>query len=167
MVSNSTLAALCVEHGLQKYLLYNSAALSNNIRDYLQALELAKAKEYEQAKLEERTPGQYWLDIDPPKVRTGMFGFRRCSLIESRMQALSDIVESIIGAVFVSDNCQHSGIEIVYQKLLQPFYERHISLKTLSHHPTKILFELFQSHGCTQFEILKEGEGNGSMKCEG
>jgi len=26
----------------------------------------------------------------------------------------------------------------------------------LSHHPTKILFELLQSHGCQQFELVKE-----------
>jgi len=42
--------------------------------------------------------------------------------------------------------------------LLKPFYEKHISLKTLSHHPTKILFELFQSRGCQKFEIVREDD---------
>jgi endoribonuclease Dicer len=147
MVANTTLAALCVEAKLHNYLLYNSVALANSIENYVVIIEQAKEKEYQAAREEGRSPGQYWTDVDPPK-------------------ALSDVIESIIGAVFVSDKFGHAGTEAVYENLIKPFYDRHISLKTLSHHPTKVLLELFQSYGCQQFEILKDGEITGGMKCQ-
>ena len=65
-------------------------------------------------------------------------------------------MESIIGALYVSDGFMIDGVDKFFQKVLKPFYDRHITLKTLSHHPTKILFELLQSHGCQQFELVKE-----------
>jgi hypothetical protein len=41
-------------------------------------------------------------------------------------------------------------------------------LKTLSHHPTKILFELFQAQGCQQFEIVKEKDEDQQLtRCDG
>lgn len=65
-------------------------------------------------------------------------------------------MESVIGAIYVSDGFTLDGADNFFKKVLQPFYDRHITLKTLSHHPTKILFELLQSHGCQQFELVKE-----------
>lgn len=57
----------------------------------------------------------------------------------------------------------------MYDKVLRPFYDKHISLKTLSHHPTKILFELFQSQGCQEFEITKTiiNDEQKLIRCEG
>lgn len=52
--------------------------------------------------------------------------------------------------------------------MLKPFYDRHVTLKTLSHHPTKILFELFQAQGCQQFEIVKEKDEDRQItRCDG
>lgn len=57
--------------------------------------------------------------------------------------------------------------------MLKPFLDRHVTLKTLSHHPTKILFELLQAQGCVKFEIVKDNskgeDGEGPMKscCSG
>lgn len=65
-------------------------------------------------------------------------------------------MESIIGALYVSDGFTLDGVEKFFNKVLKPFYDRYITLKTLSPHPTKILFELLQSHGCQQFELVKE-----------
>jgi endoribonuclease Dicer len=65
-------------------------------------------------------------------------------------------VESIVGAIYISDNFSLVGAEALFEKVLKPFYEQHVTLKTLSHHPTKILFELSQAQGCQQFEIIKE-----------
>jgi len=86
--------------------------------------------------------GQYWLSTEPPK-------------------ALSDVVESIIGAVYISDNFSPIGAEALFDNVLKPFYDKHITLQTLSHHPTKILFELVQAQGCQQFTITKDKEGAG------
>jgi endoribonuclease Dicer len=75
-------------------------------------------------------------------------------------------VESIIGAVYISDNFSPVGAEAFFDNILKPFYDRHVTLKMLSHHPTKVLFELFQAQGCQQFKILKEKDG-GITHCHG
>lgn len=84
-------------------------------------------------------------------------------------QSIADVVESILGALYVSDGFTLTGAQAMYENLLKPFYDQHISLKTLSHHPTKILFELFQSLGCQEFEITKQFdvEDPALFRCEG
>ena len=88
-------------------------------------------------------------------------------------QVLGDIVESLLGALLVCDNFMASGSERMYQRLLKPFYDKHITLRTLSHHPTKLLFELFQTQGCQNFEIIRENDipgakdGATSVRCDG
>lgn len=69
---------------------------------------------------------------------------------------LSDVIESIIGAIYISDNFSPIGAECLFDNVLKPFYDKHITLQTLSHHPTKILFELLQAQGCQQFELTKD-----------
>jgi len=68
MVSNSALAAVCVWSGLQEYLLFESNQLSNSIQTYANELKERQEKEYALAAEEGRSPGQYWLDTEPPKV---------------------------------------------------------------------------------------------------
>src|ERR1700733_4260240 len=58
------------------------------------------------------------------------------------------------------------GVEALFDNILKPFYDKHITLKTLSHHPTKVLFELFQAQGCQQFSIQKEKIEN-AKRCHG
>ena len=70
MVSNSALAAVSVCSGLHEYLLFESSQLEYGIRSYVSELKTKKEKEYELAKQEGRSPGQYWLEIEPPKVRS-------------------------------------------------------------------------------------------------
>lgn len=91
------------------------------------------------------------------------------------------MVESIIAALFVSDDLTLDSAQIFFDKVIKPFYASYITLKTLSHHPTKVLFELFQSWGCQKFEIAKmpvsdddmieenieELEGDPGMRCDG
>ena len=69
MVSNSALAAVSVWSGLHEYLLFESSPLEYGIRSYVNELKVKKEKEYELAIQEGRSPGQYWLDLEPPKVR--------------------------------------------------------------------------------------------------
>ena len=150
MVSNTALAAICVTRGLHRHLLYDSLELAHNIDVYEGALKVRRSREYETATKENRRPGQYWVDLEPPKV-------------------LSDVVESIFGALFASDNFLPFGAERFFEKVLKPFYDQHITLQTLSHHPTKTLFELFQSQGCREFAIMKEQPNIGSsgVTCNG
>jgi len=83
-------------------------------------------------------------------------------------QILSDVVESIIGALYISDGFTSDGVELMFRKILEPFYDQHITIKTLSHHPTKILFEIMQAQGCQQFSIEKEKQDeNRGTRCDG
>ena len=86
-------------------------------------------------------------------------------------QALSDIVESVIGAIFISDNFSPDGAQSFFDKILKPFYDKHITLRTLSHHPTKTLFEVLQAHGCQHFEVTREYESteefSNGLSCNG
>jgi len=144
MVSNATLAAVCVWSGLHQHLLLESYQLACSIQTYVDNLKYKQDEEYKRAEKEGRSPGQYWLEIEPPKT-------------------LSDVIESIVGAIYISDDLSPVGAEALFDNVLKPFYDRHITLKTLSHHPTKILFELFQAQGCQRFEITKEKGGDVSQ----
>jgi endoribonuclease Dicer len=74
MVSNSALAAVCVWSGLQEHLLFESYILAGSIQTYADELKTRQAKEYELAEKEDRPPGQYWLEVEPPKVRSHSYG---------------------------------------------------------------------------------------------
>ncbi|THV08645.1 ribonuclease III [Dendrothele bispora CBS 962.96] len=137
MVSNSALAAISVHIGLHKHLIVGSPHVAAEVREYETLLQQKRQEEYRLAEKERRSPGQYWLDLEPPK-------------------ALSDVVESIIGAIFLSDDFSPDGVENFFASSLRPFYDKHIRLQTLSHHPTKLLFELIQAKGCHQSQIVKE-----------
>ncbi|KAJ7937137.1 ribonuclease III [Mycena leptocephala] len=142
MVSNSALAAVCISSGLYNHLLL-ATRLTSSVTDYMEKLKIKQTEEYELARLEKRSPGQYWQEIEPPKV-------------------LSDVVESVIGAIYVSDNFTPVGVEAFFESVLKPFYDKHITLKTVAHHPTKILFELIQAQKCQKFELLKEKGPSGT-----
>ncbi|KAI0069087.1 ribonuclease III [Artomyces pyxidatus] len=137
MVSNSALAAICIYAGLHEHLMFESFNLANNIKAYAEALKIKQNEEYELAAQEGRSPGQYWLETEPPK-------------------AISDVVESVIGAIYISDDFNPDGAQSFFDRVLKPFYDKHITLRTISHHPTKILFELFQAEGCQHFQIVKQ-----------
>ncbi|KAG7449599.1 ribonuclease III [Guyanagaster necrorhizus] len=147
MVSNRALAALCVCSNLHQHLLFRSAELALSISNYEKEVKRKQNEEYAAAQKEGRASGQFWFDIDAPKP-------------------LSDVVESIMGAMCISDDFLPDGVEAIFMNLVQPFYDKHITLQTLSHHPTKVLLELLQASGCQDFEICKE-EDNGSIRCSG
>ena len=69
MVTNTALATVCIESGLAKYLLQDSETLTIQIDAFEKELTKARNDEYELARDEGRMPGQYWVDVEPPKVR--------------------------------------------------------------------------------------------------
>ncbi|KZV65685.1 hypothetical protein PENSPDRAFT_737573 [Peniophora sp. CONT] len=149
MVSNATLAAVCVEAGLHEYLMFESLTLANGMDAYAARIKQKQREEYAEAEREGRAPGQYWLDIEGPKPIGGL---------NPLAQIISDVVESIIGAIYISDNFGLEGCTKFYDRVLRPFYDKHISMQTLAHHPTKTLFELFQTYGCQRFEVVRRQE---------
>lgn len=77
MVSNVTLAAVCVWSGLHEYLLFESGALEENILAYADQLKEQQKRAYEQASRENRAPGQYWVEVEPPKVSLKLVSQRK------------------------------------------------------------------------------------------
>ena len=137
MVSNAVLAAICVHCGLHQHLLFNSNYLDDDLQDYIDVINERQREAEAQAIRDGKAPAQYWVDVEPPK-------------------ALSDVIESIIGAIYVSDTFSPVGAERFYEKVLKPFYDRHITLEAIVHHPTKVLFEMLQGLGCQDFSLLRE-----------
>lgn len=68
MVSNSTLAAICVWSGLHKFI-HTTQQLGRVIHDYEKALAIQQDTQYTQAGKEKRPVERYWKDLDAPKVR--------------------------------------------------------------------------------------------------
>lgn len=97
---------------------------------------------------------QYRVTQGEELIGIGIYSFLT---IANLSQVLSDLVESTLGALYVSDDYSPVGAEKFFNKVFKPFYDRHITLQTLSHHPTKVLFELIQARGsCQKFQLVKE-----------
>ncbi|KAL7282086.1 hypothetical protein ACG7TL_003555 [Trametes sanguinea] len=139
MVSNRALAAFCVHAGLHRYLVIASDQLRDTIARYVDALGELRQKEYDAATRENRLPGQYWLDLqmDPPKC-------------------LSDVVESVIGALYVSDGFFEVGVGRFFDAVFKPFMDAHVRLQTLSTNPRVTLTELLQAEACHQHSVIKK-----------
>ena len=75
-------------------------------------------------------------------------------------------MESIVGAIYISDDLEWTGVQQLFKHLLQPFYEKHIRMNTLAVHPTKILLELVQSQCCHKLELVKSASA-GQTQCNG
>ncbi|KAG8855617.1 hypothetical protein FRB96_006812 [Tulasnella sp. 330] len=110
MVSTDALAALCVESGVADYFVCRSEAISSKLKVYTKALRLARADEHETSRKEARELRQYWKGIRPPKE-------------------LADCFESLLGAILVSEGFDSRGCEIMYKKVMKPFFDKHIHVE--------------------------------------
>lgn len=81
-------------------------------------------------------------------------------------QILSDVVESVLGALFVSEEFLEVGTDAFFNGSLKPFFDEHIRMQSLSHHPSVGLYEWFQGEGCQEHQIEKTSGKNG-IRCEG
>jgi endoribonuclease Dicer len=162
MVSNATLAAICIHLGLHHYLIYQSHGLKSQIEKY--DTEIQKRRRFEDHQLslgKKPTIGGYWIDTEPPKVVT-WFRVSSNQLID-KQKVISDMLEAIIGAIYVSDGFNISGSENFYRNKLKPFYERYLDPQDLATHPMRRLTNAFETHGCSKFEFRKEKQHGGNM----
>ncbi|KAI0676824.1 hypothetical protein C8Q78DRAFT_48178 [Trametes maxima] len=139
MVSNRALAAVCVHLDLHRHLNAASEQLAGTIRRYVEQLGELRAREYDAAARENRLPGQYWLEMpmEPPKC-------------------LSDVVESVIGALYVCDGFFEVGVGRFFDAVFKPFMDAHVRLQTLSANPKVTLLELLQAEGCQRHTVVKK-----------
>ena len=168
MVSNQTLATIAVLTGLHEHVLC-SPDVQPAIQLYAHKILLLRDQEYQTADAEGRLPGQFWLDVEAPKVRfsrTLLFSPSLTARLARNSQTLGDVVEAVIAAICLSDRFAATGVDAFFRKVLQPFYARHIRLHTLAAHPSKALFELLQAEGCQQHAMRKRPTEGGTL-CEG
>ena len=160
MVSNTTLATICVLSGLYKHLQFASSDLANQITEHVAKIQALHDAEHKAAQKENRLPCQFWVEEEPPKVHPLPSATRPCRDSQISLQALSDIVESIMAAMYVNDGFDIASAERFFHDVLMPFFERHIRLQTLSDHPNTTLTNLFHSESCQQHSVVKHADGS-------
>ncbi|KFH73137.1 hypothetical protein MVEG_00358 [Podila verticillata NRRL 6337] len=131
-VNNQILGALAIQWGLGEFLIHNSEPLASEIQRTIATLEMQK-----ESSPTNTLEGEYWVNIKMPKV-------------------LGDLVESTLGAVFVDCGFDFATICDVFDRLIRPFLDNHISLEQIVIHPTKALIEFVQSKGCNEAKFQRE-----------
>lgn len=121
-VNNDILSVLCIQLELNVHIRHFSTTFPSAMEQF-QQLVLESQNE----------PGEYWLNFNPPKI-------------------LSDVVESLIGAVFVDAGFNLDPVEELFDRLLKPFLDEHISIDTIKAHPLGKLMCIVQEFGCKQCE---------------
>jgi endoribonuclease Dicer len=141
MVSNQFLGCLCVKLGLHPCLLSSTSSLLSQIRDYVVELEVAEENARKEAE-EEGTPMRkdFWLKVDsPPK-------------------AYADVIEALVGAMFVDSKYKFSVVETFFTKFIQPYFQDMRLYDTFANkHPVTFLSKkMHQELSCTNWRISAE-----------
>ncbi|KFA55275.1 hypothetical protein S40293_04968 [Stachybotrys chartarum IBT 40293] len=103
MASNQFLGCLCVKLGLHKHLLTTTSALIGLVAQYIAELDLAEKEAVSESKGAARK--DYWLSAShPPK-------------------ALPDIVEALVGAMFVDSGYDYSVVQRFFGMHVKPYFE--------------------------------------------
>lgn len=141
-VNNQILGAMAVAWGLSGFLIHMSESLAGMIERVIVAIETIKEKSASGA-----LEGQYWVDLKMPKV-------------------LGDIVESVLGAVFVDCGFSVARITEIFGRLVHPFLDTHVDLDRIVLHPVKCVSEHLQVHGCSEWrlELVDEREKGATVK---
>ncbi|CEP11830.1 hypothetical protein [Parasitella parasitica] len=121
-VNNDILGVLCVQLGLHVHIRHFSTAFPTAVEQFQQLVLDSQDKE-----------GEYWLNFNPPKI-------------------LSDVVESLIGAVYVDSGFNLDPIEKLFDRILGPLLDEHISISMIQEHPVGKLKCMVQEFGCTHCE---------------
>ncbi|KAI9317068.1 dicer-2 protein [Dichotomocladium elegans] len=140
-VNNHVLGIICVENDLHKNIKHYSGRLVKAIEEFCLELEEVKNKGDAQ--------GEYWRDMSIPKV-------------------LSDVVESMLGAVFIDAGFDLDPVEKVFEKWMVPLFEKHVSPDTIHVHPLRKLTTGLQAMGCDGFMLrnfTSESNAKDSQKC--
>ncbi|ORY95656.1 dicer-2 protein [Syncephalastrum racemosum] len=125
-VNNHVLGIICVINELHTQIIHYSGAFIRAIEEF--------CKEHEGMKQRGEAVGEYWTDLTIPKV-------------------LSDVVESMLGAVFVDAGFQLEPVQRVFEKWMLPLYNTHVTPETLRIHPLRKFTTDLQRAGCDDFKL--------------
>ena len=114
--------------GFHKHLRFSGTAIEHQNREYV--------TEVEEAELEAKGGRDYWTNTkQPPKVRILLLDL--CIYTYPKYKALSDIVESYIGAIFVDSEYNLAEVERFFDKHIRWFFEDMSIYDTFANnHPT-------------------------------
>ncbi|KAH0491956.1 hypothetical protein TgHK011_003357 [Trichoderma gracile] len=152
MVSNQFLGCLCVKLGLHKHILLATSSLLGDIGRY--AAQLEQAEEMARQRLQgdsaepalsesspkvevESIPQDFWVEVpQPPKV-------------------LADVVEALVGAMFVDSGYSFSVVLDFFTKFIQPYFEDMALYSSFaSNHPvTTLAHKMEADFCCTQWKL--------------
>ncbi|CAG8505437.1 6855_t:CDS:2, partial [Cetraspora pellucida] len=124
-VNNQVLGAICERINLHKHIIHFSSKLTGGMTEFVNAVKELREKN--------EAVGEYWSELDVPKV-------------------MSDVVESMMGAIFVDSEFDPAALQNVFDKWIKPILTVHVTPETLKVHPVKKLTEYMQKEGC--FELL-------------
>ncbi|KAK5951972.1 Dicer-like protein 1 [Knufia fluminis] len=133
MVSNKFLAALAVTLDFDKFVFLTTAKLVGDIQTY--------ATKVREARSQPDCPDNFWMDIDsPPK-------------------ALSDLIESYLGAVLVDSGFDYAEMERFFENHVKQFFRNISDYDTFANrHPTTYLYnKLGQEYKCRD-HIVKDSQ---------
>ncbi|KAG5926849.1 hypothetical protein E4U42_002900 [Claviceps africana] len=104
MVSNHFFACLCVDLGLHRHLLTTSSSMLGNTAQFVKQFETAKTESSREGS-RERPSADFWVNLtQPPK-------------------ALSDVLEAVIGAMFVDSRYNYQVVQDFFDKSIRPYFE--------------------------------------------
>src|SRR5438105_1865114 len=126
-VNNQILGAICERIDLQKHIIHFSPKLMSAITNFIDAV--GRMRE------EGSAVGEYWSDLDVPKV-------------------MSDVVESMLGAIFVDSGFDTATAQKAFDKWVKPVLDEYVNPATLKVHPVSKLTEYMQKNRCTMM-LLK------------
>ncbi|CAG8444339.1 4231_t:CDS:2 [Acaulospora colombiana] len=122
-VNNHILGAICERIGLHKHIIHFSPKLMSAMTEFVRVIEGMRENG--------EAVGEYWSDVDVPKV-------------------MSDVVESMLGAVIVDAEFDPEVAQRVFDKWVKPILDEFVTPETLRVHPVKKFTEFMQKHGCEE-----------------
>ncbi|CAG8634049.1 16813_t:CDS:2 [Funneliformis mosseae] len=140
-VNNQFLGAVCEVIGLQRHIIHFSPKLMAGMTDFVNIVDGMRNKG--------EAVGEYWSDLDVPKV-------------------MSDVVESMLGAVFVDSEFDPAAPQRLFDIWIKPILDVHVTPETLKVHPVKKLTEYMQKIGCTSLLLrnhTSEEKETESQRC--
>jgi dsRNA-specific ribonuclease len=120
-VNNRVLGTMCMEIGLNKHIIHFSNKLMGAITQFAREIELIQDRD--------EKVGEYWSDLDVPKV-------------------LSDVVESVLGAIFVDSGFDFEVVQRSFSFFMLPFFDKYVQPDILKVHPLKTLTMGLQKLHC-------------------
>ncbi|CAO3597959.1 unnamed protein product [Absidia cylindrospora] len=125
-VNNHVLGIVCLENGLHKHIIHYSGILVRSIEHTV--------NEIQQIKDNKEDVGEFWLSLNIPKV-------------------LSDVVESMLGAVFVDSEFNWDPVQRLFELWLVPLLDVHVTPELVQVHPVNKLITTLQRLGCEAFML--------------